>query len=87
MDLFRRTAVLAALWLLAGGEVAAQPQPLVERVDVARVIIDVRVVDDDGQPIRGLEPDDFEVRIDDEPVRVESAQVVRERRRDRRPGR
>ena len=74
MDLFRRTAVLAALWLLAGGEVAAQPQPLVERVDVARVIIDVRVVDDDGQPIRGLEPDDFEVRIDDEPVRVESAQ-------------
>ncbi len=74
LDLFRRTAVLAALWLLAGGEAAAQPQPLVERVDVARVIIDVRVVDDDGQPIRGLEPDDFEVRIDDEPVRVESAQ-------------
>ena len=67
------TAVVAAFLFLAGGEGAAQPQPLVERVDVARVIIDVRVVDDDGQPIRGLEPDDFEVRIDDEPVRVESA--------------
>lgn len=70
----RRTVLLvAALWFLAGGESAAQPQPIVERVDVARVIIDVRVVDDDGRPIRGLEPDDFEVRIDDEPVRVESA--------------
>ena len=69
----RRTVLLAALWLLAGGESAAQPQPIVERVDVARVIIDVRVIDDDGRPIRGLEPDDFEVRIDDEPVRVESA--------------
>ena len=65
--------ILAALSLLVGGGSAAQPQPVVERVDVARVIIDVRVVDDDGQPIRGLEPDDFEVRIDDEPVRVESA--------------
>ena len=69
-----RSAVVAAAFLfLAGGESAAQPQPIVERVDVARVIIDVRVVDDDGQPIRGLEPDDFQVRIDDEPVRVESA--------------
>ena len=63
----------AAFWCLAGSQSAAQPQPLVERVDVARVIIDVRVIDDDGRPIRGLEPDDFEVRIDDEPVRVESA--------------
>ena len=65
--------MLVVLWLFAGGESAAQPQPIVERVDVARVIIDVRVIDDDGRPIRGLEPDDFEVRIDDEPVRVESA--------------
>lgn len=72
-----RPAALVALWLLAGGGSAAQ-QPIVERVDVARVIIDVRVVDGDGRPIRGLEPDDFEVRIDDEPVRVESAVWVGE---------
>lgn len=65
--------MLAAFWLCAAGGVAAQPQPIVERVDVARVIIDVRVLDDDGEAIRGLQPDDFEVRIDDEPVRVESA--------------
>ncbi len=68
-----RAAVLAVLWCLAGNDGAAQPPPVVERVDVARVIIDVRVVDDDGRPIRGLAPDDFQVRIDDTPVRVESA--------------
>ena len=67
-----RAAALGALLLLAAGESAAQPQPIVERVEVARVVIDVRVVDDDGQPILGLTPEDFEVRIDDEPVRVES---------------
>ncbi|MYK87795.1 MAG: hypothetical protein F4018_05285, partial [Acidobacteria bacterium] len=42
-------------------------------MEVARVVIDVRVVDDDGQPIPGLTPEDFEVRIDEEPVRVETA--------------
>lgn len=75
MDLLRRTVFVAALCCLAGGPgaVAAQPQPVVERVDVARVVIDVRVVEHDGQPILGLSPDDFEVRIDGEPVRVESA--------------
>lgn len=68
----RAAAALAALLLLAAGESAAQPQPFLERVEVARVVIDVRVVDDDGQPIPGLTPEDFEVRIDDEPVRVET---------------
>ena len=68
-----RAAALAALLLLAAGESAAQPQPFIERVDVARVVIDVRVVDDDGQPIPGLTPENFEVRIDEEPVRVETA--------------
>ena len=65
--------MLAACWLFAVGDIAAQPQPIVERVDVARVIIDVRVIDDDGRPLRGLQPADFEVRIDGESVRVESA--------------
>ena len=75
-----RAAALAALLLLAAGESAAQPQPFLERVEVARVVIDVRVVDDDGQPIPGLTPEDFQVRIDEEPVRVETAFVGRERR-------
>jgi len=51
---------------------AAQPQH-VERVDVARVLVDARVVDNRGRPLLGLEPDDFVVRIDGKPARVESA--------------
>lgn len=71
---FCRAAAFAGFAVFAAAEAAGQQPPIVERVDVTRVIIDVRVVDDDGQPILGLEPEDFEVRIDDEPVRVESAQ-------------
>ena len=66
--------VTAALALSAAAGVAAQQQPgLVERVDVSRVLIDVRVVGDEGEAVTGLEPDDFEVRIGGEPVEVESA--------------
>ena len=54
---------------------AAQQQPVViERVDVSRVLIDVRVLGDEGEPMASLAPDDFEVRIGGEPVDVESAQ-------------
>ena len=67
-------AVTAALAFFAAAGPAAQQQPgLVERVDVSRVLIDVRVVGDEGEAVTGLEPDDFEVRIGGEPVEVESA--------------
>ena len=66
--------VAAALALSAWAGLGAQQQPpLVERVDVSRVLIDVRVIGDEGEPVVGLEPDDFEVRIGGEPVAVESA--------------
>jgi VWFA-related protein len=45
-------------------------------VDVARVLVDARVVDRLGQPVAGLGPDDFIVKIDGEPARVESVQWV-----------
>ncbi len=64
-------AIVVALCVVAG--LAAQQQQRVERVDVSRVLIDVRVVDDTGRPILGLEPYDFRVRIGDQPVFVESA--------------
>jgi VWFA-related protein len=47
-----------------------------EHVEVSRVLIDVRAVDDAGQPIRGLFAGDFKVRIDGKPARVESAYWV-----------
>ena len=70
----RRAAAVGALVSLAMIATAAQQPQIAERVDVARVIIDVRVVDGRGRPILGLEPADFEVRIAGQPVRVESAQ-------------
>ncbi|MCY4510812.1 MAG: hypothetical protein OXG35_28195 [Acidobacteria bacterium] len=70
----RRSGVTAALVLSAmAGPAAQQQPPLVERVDVSRVMIDVRVIGDEGEPVTGLGPDDFEVRIGGEPVDVESA--------------
>jgi len=68
---------LVVLTLGTWSPVGAQPpsqSPAVERVDVSRVIIDVRVVDNDGMPIRGLRPADFDVRIGGKQVEVESAE-------------
>jgi VWFA-related protein len=53
-----------------------QQQRFVERVDVARILIDVRVVDDFGRPVLDLTANDFEVEIDSKPVRVESADWI-----------
>ena len=65
--------VTVALAIFSSAGLAAQQPPLVERVDVSRVMIDVRVIGDEGEPVAGLEPDDFEVRIGGEPLDVESA--------------
>lgn len=69
-------AAATALAFSIAALLATQQRPLVERVEVARVLIDTRVIDDDGRPVLGLEPADFEVAIDGNPVRVESVQWV-----------
>jgi VWFA-related protein len=77
-----RAATVSALagfcWAVTVSALAAAPQapPRQEAVNVARVLIDARVVDDDGEPLVGLEPADFDVRIDGESVRVESAEWI-----------
>jgi VWFA-related protein len=72
-------------WLVVGliGASAASSQDslqqrYVERVDVSRVIVDARVVDDRRNPILGLGVDDFRVKIDGKPAKVESARWVGE---------
>ena len=73
-----RPVVLALVACASAAVLAAgQQQPrFTERVDVSRVLVDARVVDDHGAPIRGLTPDDFGVKIDGEPAKVETAQWV-----------
>src|SRR6266508_5032121 len=66
-----RACILAAL--LAAALVQQQPPPrYAETVDVSSVLIDVRVLDDRGAPVVGLEPADFQVSIGGRNVRVQS---------------
>ena len=63
------TLVVAAGWAVpAGAQVRTD-----ERVDVARVLVDVRVTDNRGRPVHGLSASDFRVDIDGRRARVESA--------------
>lgn len=75
-------AVQPASWLagaLAGlviASSAAEPPSLKEQVEVSRVLLDVRVLGRGGEPVPGLTPDDFRVRVDGLPTRVEAADWV-----------
>jgi VWFA-related protein len=68
-------AALAAL-ITSPGAGAQQPPRFGERIDVARVIVDARVLDDRGNPVPGLAADDFKIRIDGKAARVETATWV-----------
>jgi len=76
----QRLAVLVACLLpllSASGAGQNQQVPRVqERVDVSRVLVDVRVVDDRGMPVQGLAASDFLVRVGGKPARVETAYWV-----------
>jgi VWFA-related protein len=55
----------------------AQELPrFIERVDVARVLVDVRIIDARGRPVHGLSADDVRVTIGGKPAVVESIQWV-----------
>jgi VWFA-related protein len=65
-------AMLAAAATLG----AAQQPRFSERVEVARILVDARVIDDAGRPIPDLTADDFRVRIGGKRARVDSVQWV-----------
>jgi VWFA-related protein len=72
-----RTAPFALLLLLLSAILVAQDRPqYTERVDVARVLVDARVIDGRGHPVAGLTAEHFQVRIDGRPARIESVQWV-----------
>jgi VWFA-related protein len=62
-------ALLAVLAVAAGG---AQEATFADRVEVRRLLLEVRVLDRRGEPLPGLGPDDFVVTFDGEPVLVEA---------------
>jgi VWFA-related protein len=62
----------------AGVQETPQQPRYVERVEVSRVIVDVRVLDNRNNPIVDLSLEDFAVRIDGKTARVESARWVGE---------
>src|SRR4051812_15014693 len=70
----RTIAVIAAL-LLASAQVPAPP-PLVEKITVNVVNVDVTVMDKRGHPVRGLQRADFEIIEDDQPQEVSNFSVV-----------
>jgi len=49
-----------------------------ERINVERIIVDTRVIDDRGNPVTGLKASDFRVRIDGKPAIVESSEWIPE---------
>src|SRR5262245_60545305 len=69
------TPVIASLSVVALAQAPRQPQ-FTDRVDVARIVVDVRALDTMGRAIPGLVADDFAVKIHGRPVRVESATWV-----------
>jgi VWFA-related protein len=76
----RRLIALGAALALAAGRLEGRQQAprFHERIDVARVVVDARVVDDRGNPVIGLSADDFAVKIDRKACRVETASWIGE---------
>jgi len=64
-------AVIALSGAVTHGRQLQAPR-YVERVDVERVLVDVRVLDSAGQPVLGLGVADFKVKIGGKPVAVQS---------------
>jgi VWFA-related protein len=73
--------ILSATLVAAVATVRAQqpgqkPGAYTERVEVARILVDARVLDDRGAPIRDLGVDDFSIRVGGRATRLESAEWV-----------
>ncbi len=56
--------------------VPSMPAPLVEKIEVNVVNVDVTVTDRRGRPVRGLTRDEFEIREDSQPQHISNFSVV-----------
>ncbi|HKS23461.1 MAG TPA: VWA domain-containing protein [Thermoanaerobaculia bacterium] len=62
--------------MLAALLFALQQPQMQEQITVERVIVDARVTDAEGNPITGLKPSDFKVKIDGKTAKVEAADWI-----------
>lgn len=72
-------ALLLGFLLFAPGGLGAQedgPEVFTDRVEVNVVEVEVYVTDDQGRPVTGLGPEDFEMRVDGEPVPIANFYAV-----------
>lgn len=72
--------ILLPLLLAASTAFGQQAPPMKsgETITVERIILDARVTDDNGDPITGLKPSDFVVKVDGRKAIVESAEWIPE---------
>jgi VWFA-related protein len=75
--LCRQAVLLAIAVALLSVVVATAPQRTVFRSTVDVIAVDVQVVDRDGNPVERIRPDDFEVSINGQRRKVQSAQFLR----------
>jgi len=88
---FRHWFVVASGWIVCvlGAPLAAQQPPVLqppritERVDVARVVVDVHVLAANGAPVTGLNADNFRAFVDGRPVTIERVRWTTEAVADR----
>ncbi len=73
-----RSSLCPALLLLGGVLLRADQEapPLLDRVEVSRVVIDARIVDGGGRAVRGLRPEHFRVEVDGRPIRLDSVDWI-----------
>jgi len=73
-----RIAISALFAGIAVSSWAQKPPPLIQTIEVERIIIEARVTNDVGEPILGLQSANFRIKIDDQPVEIESVDWVSE---------
>lgn len=75
---FARALLLLSLCTISSGAQTPELAPLVERVEVRVVNVDITVTDQDGRPISGLTADDFEVLEDGIPQEISGFYEIRD---------
>jgi VWFA-related protein len=71
--LLRLPVAGAFLAMLGAASPRVQHPPVLEKVEVSRVVLDARVVDGNGRPIPNLRPTDFRLQVDGRTAQLESA--------------